>query len=85
MAQFPTATTAARIPHPHAPLGPKLGGMSLPRRFPSRVKAVVYNFFYLRDCPSQSSAVLPIVQNGIHAAAITQSFLLPRVKVSMVR
>ena len=34
---------------------------------------------------SQSSAVLPIVQNGIHAAAITQNFLLLRVRVSMVR
>ena len=34
---------------------------------------------------SQSSAVLPIVQNGIHAVAITQSFHLLRVRVSMVR
>ena len=34
---------------------------------------------------SQSSAVPPIVRNGIHAVAITQSFLLQRVKVSRVR
>ena len=41
--------------------------------------------FFYEIVSSQSSAVLPIVQNGIHAAAITQSFLLLRVRVSRVR
>ena len=42
-------------------------------------------FFIYEKVSSQSSAVPPIVQNGIHAVAITQNFLLRRVRVSTVR
>ncbi len=49
----------------------------LPRRSKSRVKATrsrtITPSIY-EKVSSQSSAVLPIVQNGIHAVEITQSF-----------
>ena len=44
-----------------------------------------YNSSIYEINSSQSSAVLPIVRNGIHAEAITQSFHLLRARVSMGR